>query len=306
MKTITTTPRYNSAFWNHQRGHAYDAVDLNSVRSEDVAGYFLPNESDDKFRAEQEKMNVFRKIATVLFTESGDKKIKIVQPGGAAAFVSEGGLIPESTEGILSYTVNAHKIAKIAKVSTEMLNDSGFDLESALAADFGREFGKIEEEACISGNGNTRPYGILHPTAGAETGVTVTDALGFDDVKALYFRLDAEYRRNAVWLMSDETALHLQTLKDNMGNYLWRDSDDIIFGKAVYTSPHMPGIAAGNKPVLFGDFSFYWLMERGGMALKPLREKYAAQGVTGFIGTEFIDGRLVRRDAVKGLEVAGE
>lgn len=304
MKTITTTPHYNTAFWNLQRGRAYDVADLNNVRREAAAGYYLPNESDAKFRAEQEKMNVFRRIGTVILTESGDKKIKTVLPVGAAAFVSEGGVIPESDADIMTYLVNSHKIAKIAKVSTELVSDAGFDLEGALAADFGREFGKAEEESCISGDGESRPCGILHSAEGAETGVSVTDTLAFDNVKALYFSLGAEYRRNAVWLMSDETALYLRTLKDSADNYLWRDSDDTIFGKAVYTSPYMPGIAAGSKPVVFGNFSFYWLMERGGVTLKPLREKYAAQGVTGFIGMEFIDGRLVRREAVKALAMA--
>jgi len=136
-----------------------------------------------------------------------------------------------------------------------------------------------------------------------EAGVTATGSLGFDDVKALYFSLNAEYRRNAVWLMSEDTTLHLRTLKDSAGAYIWRDSDDTILGKPVYTSPYMPEIGAGNNPVLFGDFSFYWLMERGGVALKPLREKYAALGVTGFIGAEFIDGRLIRRAAVKAVEI---
>lgn len=304
MKTIITTPRYNSAFWHFQRGRMHDTADLRNVRNEEAIGYFLPNESESQFRAEAEKMNVFRRIGKVMFTETGDKKIKILPPSGAAAFVSEGGAIPEGDAGIVYYTVFAHKIAKIAKVSTELVNDAGFDLESALAADFGREFGKIEEDTCINGSGTNRPNGILHPTEGAETGVTITGSLSFDDVKALYFSLNSEYRRNAVWLMSEETALHLRTLKDSAGNYIWRNTGDTILGKPVYTSPYMPEIATGNKPVLFGDFSFYWLMERGGVALKPLREKYAAQGVTGFIGTEFIDGRLIRREAVKALTMA--
>ena len=94
-------------------------------------------------------------------------------------------------------------------------------------------FGKAEEEARITGDGAGKPYGVLHTTEGAETGVTATGALNFDDVKALYFALGAGYRRNAVWLMSDETAQHLRTLKDGAGRYLWRDTDDTIFGRLV-------------------------------------------------------------------------
>jgi len=302
MSRITTTPRFNSAFWNFQRGQTYDAAELN--RAKVPAGHTLPKESESLFLAHAERQNIFRRIATVIFTEGGEKKIKTVPPSGAAAFVDENGTIPESSPSIPYYTVYAHKIAKIAKISTELLRDAGFDLESALAADFGREFGKIEELGCVNGDGVNQPVGVLHPTDGAETGITATGTLSFDDVMALFFSLGAEYRRNAVWLMNDTTALHLRTLKGSCGNYLWRDTDDTILGCPVYTSPHMPEIAAGKKPVLFGDFTYYWFMERGGVALMPLREKYAAQGITGFIGTEFIDGRLVRREAIKALEMA--
>lgn len=303
MKQIATTPRYNSEFWNLQRGNKYNAAELDGVRAADIDGYFLPNESEIKFRVEQEKMNVFRKIATVQLTKSGDMKVKTVPPSGAAAFVAESGAIPESDAGVASYTVKAHKVAKISKIANELLRDAGFDIEAALAVDFGREFGKIEEDACINGNGITRPYGILHSDDGAETSVTATGNLTFDDIKSLYFSLGPEYRRNAVWLMSDETALHIRALKDSVGAQVWRDFDDTILGRSVYTSPYMPEISAGSKPVLFGDFSFYWLIERGGIALNALREKYAANGATGFIGTEFIDGRLIRREAVKALEM---
>ena len=53
MKTIVTTSRYNTAFWNLQCGNTYDLSDLNNARSEATAGHYLPNESDAKFKAEQ-------------------------------------------------------------------------------------------------------------------------------------------------------------------------------------------------------------------------------------------------------------
>jgi len=305
MKTIPTTPRYGRAFWDMMRKRKFDDSDLNT-RQQSPTGYYLPNESDSKFRKQQVRMNVFRRIATVIFTENAESKVKSVLPTGEAAFVEENGAIPETEAVFAAWMVKAHKIAKIVKVSNEFVNDAGFDLEGALASEFGREFGKIEEEGCINGNGINRPYGLLHPAEGAETGVTIAEsaAISFDNVKSLYFSLDADYRRNAAWLMSDETALYLRTLKDSAGSYLWRDSDDTILGKPVYTSPFMPGMEAGSKPIAFGDFSFYWLIERGGVTLKALHEKYAVNGVTGFIGTEFVDGRLVRREAVKALAMA--
>ncbi|HHV11297.1 MAG TPA: phage major capsid protein [Clostridiales bacterium] len=305
MKTIATTPRYAQAFWSFMRDKTFDVTDLRT-RTLAPTGYYLPNESDNKFREQQERMNVFRTIATIHYTETADCKIKSVLPTGNADFVGEGEVIPEADVDFAAWTVKAHKIAKLVKVSNEMVSDIGFDLESALAAEFGREFGKVEEKACVGGNGIGRPYGILHPTEGADTGVTIASAttVKFDDVKSLYFSLDAEYRRNAVWLMNDETALYLRTLKDSAGNYLWRGSDNSILGRPVYTSPYMPNRESGNKPIAFGDFSYYWLIERGGVALKALHEKFAASNVTGFIGTEYIEGRLIKPEAIKVIAMS--
>jgi HK97 family phage major capsid protein len=278
MKTITTTPRYNSTFASYIRGRAYNAADMTAVRAEDANGFFLPNESEALFRAEAEKMNIFRRIGRAVFTESGDIRIKAALPVGVAAYVDGGVAIPEADAAISAKVINAHKISKIIKISAEMAGDAGFDLEAAIAADVGREFGKIEEYGCVTGNGVNEPYGILHPTEGAEVGVTATgtSGIGYDDIIALYFSLGAEFRRNGSWLMNDSTALYLRTLKSADGQYLWSTANDTILGRPVYTSPHMPDISAGDQPVVFADFNFYWFLERGGVALRTLREKYAA------------------------------
>lgn len=72
------------------------------------------------------------------------------------------------------------------------------------------------------------------------------------------------------------------------------------------TSPYMPSIETGAKPIAFGDFRFYWLIERGIVTIKPLNEKYALNEQTGFLCSERIDGRLTRREAVKALQMAEE
>lgn len=85
----------------------------------------------------------------------------------------------------------------------------------------------------------------------------VTSNLTYDDVIALYFSVEKEYRRNGVWLMNDGTALALRKLKDADGNYLWNQANDTILGKQVIISEYMPDIEVGTKPIAFGDFSYY-------------------------------------------------
>ena len=61
------------------------------------------------------------------------------------------------------------------RVSTELLQDSAFDLEAYIAAEFARAFGIAEELAFCTGNGTNQPTGIFTANGG-EVGVTATSA----------------------------------------------------------------------------------------------------------------------------------
>ena len=101
----------------------------------------------------------------------------------------------------------------------------------------------------------------------------------------------------------DTASLTLKKLKDDAGNYLWRGSDDTIMGKPVMISEYMPNAEAGSKPILFGDFSYYWIVKRSPVTVKMLRELFALNSQVGYLAFELIDGRLVRREAVKALQL---
>ena len=149
------------------------------------------------------------------------------------------------------------------------------------------------------------PTGILNSTGGAEVGVT-TSELTFDDVIGLYFSLDPDYRERGAWIMNDTTALALRTMKDNSGNYLWNAANDTILSRPVYICNAMPDIDAGEKPIAFGDFSYYWIVDRESACVRCLRERFAVYQQTGYLATEFLDAKLIRPDAVKVLQIAAD
>ena len=99
-----------------------------------------------------------------------------------------------------------------------------------------------------------------------------TKELKLDDLKKLFFSLDSEYRENAKWIMNDKTALYLQSLKDSQGNFLWNQYDGTFMGKEILISNFMPDIDTGLKPIVFGDFSNYWIIERQNPTIKRLEE----------------------------------
>ena len=163
--------------------------------------------------------------------------------------------------------------------------------------------GKAEDNAFINGTGADEPTGILHHTDGAKTALTV-ETLTYDDVISLYFSVDKEYRKNGIWLMNDKTALALRKLKDNDGNYLWNQANDTILGKQVIISEYMPDIETGTKPIAFGDFSYYWIVGRKPVTVRTLLEKFVLYDQIGYLAFEFLDGKLVRNEAIKVIQMA--
>ena len=145
-------------------------------------------------------------------------------------------------------------------------------------------------------NGADMPTGIL---ATADTGVTASGEISFDDVLALYFSVAKQYRTDGAWLMNDETALKLKTLKDENGQYLWNQNNDTILGKPVHISEFMP---SEGKPIAFGDFSYCYIVDRLPLTVRTLHEKFGLQQKVGYLDVKYLDGLLIRPEAVKVLE----
>ena len=169
-----------------------------------------------------------------------------------------------------------------------------------------RRFAKAEENAFINGDGVKTPIGILDDENGAEIGLTSgsSSEITYDEMISLFFSLDKEYRSNAIWVMNDKTALAVRKLKDEDGNLLWNKDKDTILGKKVVISNYMPDIEAGKKCIAFGDFSFYWIINESNFTIKVLSNYYATQQMVGYLSSFFLDGKLLRPEAIKVLKVA--
>jgi len=301
---FTGSPEYDKHFWNAMRGHEGSFDELSKGRSTGTGLYALPNSSDNKYMAALEIESLFRGIGTVIKAYGSGYRILAKDSSDIAEWVAENDAIP-IYDGIEDFTINAvdsWKLAALVKMDEAFIHDASFDIENYLIKRFAKNFGRAEDNAFINGNGNEMPTGILNATGGAEVAATIDD-ISYDDVISLYFSVKPEYRKNAVWLMNDKTALALRTLKDDAGNYLWRDSDDTILGKKVIMSEFMPDADSGSKPIALGDFSYYWVIGRRPIGVRTLSEKFAALNQLGYLAYEFLDGKLIRPEAVKVIQM---
>jgi HK97 family phage major capsid protein len=309
-KTGRASDSYKSAFWGAMRNKMNPSVqNALQIGTDSEGGFLVPDEYEHQLIKALQEANVLRNMCNVITTSYGDRKIPVVASQGSAVWMDEEAAFTESDDAFTQVTLSAYKLGTMLKVSDELLNDSYFDLEAYIAAEFARRIGAAEEESFLTGNGTAKPTGLLNVTGGAGLGVTAagTTAILIDEVLDLYHSLKSSYRKNASFLVNDDTIKKLRKLKDGQGQYLWQPSltagtPDTILNRPVVTSQYMPTAAAGEKSIVFGDFKYYWIADRQGRTFKRLNELYAANGQVGFLASQRLDGKLILTEAIKVLQ----
>ena len=310
-KTGRASSEYKAAFWKAMKNKSsFEVQNALQVGTDSEGGYLVPDEFERTLVEALQDENLFRQLATIITTSSGDRKIPVVASKGTASWVDEEGTIPESDDAFSQVSIGAYKLATMIKVSEELLSDSVFNLERYIAKEFGRRIGAKEEEAFFIGDGTGKPTGIFHSTGGAGVGVTAASAsaISIDEIMDLFYSLKSPYRKNAAFVTNDATIKAIRKLKDGNGQYLWQPSvrlgePDTLLNRPLKTSVYVPEIAAGAKAVAFGDFSYYWIADRQGRSFQRLNELFAATGQVGFKATQRVDGKLILAEAVKVLQM---
>ena len=312
-KTGRAADEYKSNFWNVMRSKAPmpQVVNALQVGVDSEGGYLVPDEYERTLVEALEEENIFRKLARIINTASGERKIPVVASKGTANWIDEEGPYEERDDTFSQVTIGANKLGTTIKVSEELINDSVFDLEAYIAREFARRIGAREEDSFFNGDGVGKPLGIFAETGGAEIGVTAASATDItaDELIDLVYSLKRPYRKNAKFICNDQTLAAIRKLTDKNGRYLWQDSVQAgepgrLLGYEVYTSPYFPVITAGMPAIAFGDYSYYNIGDRGTRSFAELKELFAGNGMVGFVAKERVDGKLVLPEAVKLLKMA--
>ncbi|GAA1787932.1 phage major capsid protein [Agromyces lapidis] len=206
--------------------------------------------------------------ATIWTTDSGESfEVPITLTHGAAAAVSEGVAIAGTDPTFSKRTLGAFKFGQLIKVSRELVEDTGVDLEGYLARAVGRNIGNAFGAKLISGVGTTEPTGItVSSTLGKTGSASVAGVPNLDDLIDLFYSVTPPYRNQstAKWLLKDSTAAVIRKFREGAGTgqYLWQPSviagqPDLLLSKPVLTDPNVAGTGLAAKSVLFGDLSAY-------------------------------------------------
>lgn len=303
-KDTKKAEQYCTAFWSHMKtGMPENALKEGSDGS---GGYLVPDTYDKKLVKALTEKNFMRQISNVISTVH-DLKIPVVHSTGTADWIQEGKEMTFMDAEFEQVKISAYKVGVTVLASDELLEDAEIDLEDYVHGAMVETLGEREEEAFLVGDGKGKPTGIIYQ---AEVGTETEESgvITIDDAMDLTYSVKGQYRKNAVFVMSEEAYLALRKCKHLNGRPAWNSNltdkePETLFGFPVYVSKYLPDLTPGNTPILFGDFHYFWIGERGKRNMKRLSERYADIGMVGFVMSQRVDAKLVLPEAVKTLKV---
>jgi HK97 family phage major capsid protein len=254
-------------------------------------------------------------IATVISTSSGNQiNIPTVDDTAVTAVKhTEGNALGDT--GAKDATFGQKRLdayvydTEFVKFSMELAQDSIFNMESLLGSLLGERLGRIANRELTVGDGTDDPNGVVTASSLGKTAAAAA-AIASDELIDLLHSVNAAYRRSPKtrWMFADLTLAAIRKLKDGDGNYLWAMGDiqkgepGTLLGFRYEINDDVPAIAASAKPVIFGDFSKYFVRKVGSPVIGVLRERFWPDlGIAGLIR---FDGDLGDTAAVKHLVMA--
>lgn len=202
-------------------------------------------------------------------------------------------------------TLRGYKLTTLVKASDEFLRDSSVQPESHINGLVGKRLGRKANTLLTIGDGSNKPAGIVF---GAGVGITSAAAglISADEALRLQYSVDAAYRGVGAYMANDQTIVSLRLLKDAQGRYVWGmgangGQSQTLWDKPLVTNNDMANVAAGQRALIFGDMSAYYVRIAGGVQIKRLNELFAVNGQVGFTAAMSVDGIVTDAAAIKAL-----
>ncbi|MBS0878583.1 MULTISPECIES: phage major capsid protein [unclassified Tatumella] len=280
---------------------------------DEKGGYTVPTQMRNIIIEAMKAYGGIASVAQMLNTSNGQP----IDWATSDGTTEEGELLGENTaasEEDVSFgsaTLGAKKLSsKIIRVSNELLQDSGVDMEAFLANRIAQRIGRGEANYLVQGTGTgtpQQPAGLVTSVTGTVSTASAT-AFTWKEMNALKHALDPAYRGGPQfrWAFNDSTLQVIEEMEDGQGRPLWLPS---ITGGTPSTVLNIPyvidqaidGIAAGKKFIFCGDFNRFIIRRVTYMTLKRLVERYAEYDQTAFLAFHRFDCILEDTAAIKAL-----
>lgn len=245
-------------------------------------GFLVPPEFANVIIEDIRDMNIMRQLASVMTTTSNAVHIPSLVSRPKAAWRAEKATKNTSTATFAENILTPYSLAAIVPLSNELVADAkqgvGGSIVNYIAGLIATALNEKEEQAFWTGSGSGQPTGVDGGSYSLRTfsaGAGATDVQRADAIINAYHNTPQGYRNKAVWVGNMGTWSEVGRLKDTQNRYLLSDlagsPTQLLRGRPVYESNYLAG-----GTLLFGDFSYYQIVDREGIAVRVSDEATVA------------------------------
>jgi HK97 family phage major capsid protein len=266
-------------------------------------GIFVHAELQNRMIEQLDDVLQLRRLATVINTSRGSVPFPTFEFTGTISNVAEGATLSEVSisNAFGKQVFTPHKKAVLFKIPEELIEDADFDILGHMVDHFVTRMAEELEDDMINGTGVEEPLGLLQANltavdlSSSATNITTVSVLEAPT------QLKLQYRRNAAYIMSRDQLEEANKLLDTQGRPLFKTAPNLAAGQPPQLNGYplveverMTAPAAdGDCSFILGDMKNYWLVERKGITVRRLEERYADEGKVGIIVSMRVDGSPV-------------
>jgi HK97 family phage major capsid protein len=292
----TRSREVKASFRSWMRSGAVETRDLSGAST----SVLVPQDFDKQLIEAKKSYGELVNIVDTMETED-QKPMRIVLDNDCAnglVAVSAGTDAAEVDPAVTSETLSVYPYTTgVVRVSLDVLNSSGFDVDSWVKDRFGvRYFRGLSN---LIYNGDTNITGLAQTYTSGATSKTA-GTLAYADLVSLAATVDPAYASQGVFAVNNNTLYAIAGMVDTNGRPLFIPFNDgaagefagTILGKKVMLVTQMPNIASGNYSVLFGSFKDAYVLRtiKAGLSINAMRERYLPSYEIGFVGFASVGG----------------
>lgn len=247
-------------------------------------GYLVPEEFANMIVEDIRDINIMRQIAAPAMTITTDTlHIPTLTSRPYANWRSEKAVKATSTASFSEAALTPYSLAAIVGLSNELAADAslgvGGSVVNYIAGLMAVSLNEKEEKAFWVGSGSGQPSGVdggvYSSIVTVAAGAGASDAKRADTIVSMFQRLSQGYRNRGVWVANSQTWEEIGRLKDSYGQYMLTNlassPTQTLRGRPVYEENNLAG-----GTLLFGDFSFYQIVDREGVNVRVSDEATVA------------------------------
>lgn len=298
---------YRDAFRSYLRTGNPAELRAMGAATGSAGGYLLPEEYQDELTVTLKSFgSLFRDMREVPTVNGRKMLAPVAQFSGSGVLVSENPVSPITAADRVYQQVilNGYTIASgVHQVSLAVEQDSGFPMESVIAAFGGEMIGRKLADLSANGSGTAQPTGVYAASGlsgGNQLSLTAAQAVTIDSTASteltskapspktllgMVAALDPAYADEAKWYMDTTTYGALCRVTDTNGQPLIRvNGPRVLHGFPIQFANELSPLTAStvSGPILANlNRAMYW--RNAGVEVLRLSERYADVGQMGYV-----------------------